>query len=240
MKRLSKWTVVLYLILAFSIPGFAQAYKSAGITFTPIRHATFIIQTDQLTIFIDPVGSIDAFKSFPKPDIILITDIHGDHLKPDVISNLKQPGTVVIGPKAVIDKLPAGQVLNNGEQKNFDGLSIKAIAAYNLSPDRMKFHNKGRGNGYVLTLNQKRIYISGDTEDVPEMRQLKNIDFAFVCMNLPYTMTVEQAASAVLEFQPKMVLPYHYRGKAGLSDLNKFQLAVNKNPLIEVKQLKWY
>jgi L-ascorbate metabolism protein UlaG (beta-lactamase superfamily) len=104
----------------------------------------------------------------------------------------------------------------------------------------MKFHPKGRGNGYVLTMNRKRIYISGDTEDIKEMRSLKDIDYAFVCMNLPYTMTVDQAASAVLEFKPRVVFPYHYRGKGMFSDLDKFKQLVSKDKDIEVRLLNWY
>ena len=112
---------------------------------------------------------------------------------------------------------------------------------YNLREEALKFHQKGRGNGYVLTLGEERVYISGDTEDIPEMRQLKNIDKAFVCMNLPYTMTVESAASAVLDFKPKQVYPYHYRGTEGLSDVNKFKSIVNTgNAEIDVVQLNWY
>ena len=111
---------------------------------------------------------------------------------------------------------------------------------YNTTPDRLQYHEKGRGNGYVVTLDDKRIYISGDTEDIPEMRKLKNIDYAFVCMNLPYTMTVEQAASAVSEFKPKVVFPYHYRGKEGMSDIEKFKKMVSADSDIEVRFLDWY
>ena len=112
---------------------------------------------------------------------------------------------------------------------------------YNLREEALKFHSKGRGNGYVFTVNEERIYFSGDTEDIPEMRTLKNIDKAFVCMNLPYTMVVESAADAVLAFKPKQVFPYHYRGTNGLSDVAKFKEIVNKNnPTIKVVQLNWY
>ena len=107
---------------------------------------------------------------------------------------------------------------------------------YNLTADRLKYHNKGRGNGYVFTVGGKRIYISGDTEDIPEMRALKNIDVAFVCMNLPYTMTEEQAASAVREFKPKIVYPYHYRG----SDVEKFKKLVGEDSGVEVRLRDWY
>jgi L-ascorbate metabolism protein UlaG (beta-lactamase superfamily) len=240
MKDLKIWFVALFIVVLVPSSAFSQVYKDSGITFTPIRHATFVIQTSQITIFVDPVGSVEAFHAFPTPDVILITDIHGDHLKPDIVKGLKKSNTTIFGPKAVIEKLPNGQILNNGDQTRYKNISIETIPAYNLTPERSKFHAQGRGNGYVLTINQKRIYISGDTEDIPEMRALKAIDYAFVCMNLPYTMTVDQAASAVLDFQPKVVIPYHYRGKGGMSDLQKFQSAVAKNDNIDVKLLKWY
>ena len=102
--------------------------------------------------------------------------------------------------------------MKNGETSESNGISIEAIPMYNITRDRLRYHEKGRGNGYVLTLGDKRVYISGDTEDIPEMRVLKDIDVAFICMNLPYTMTVDQAADAVKEFKPGIVYPYHYRG----------------------------
>src|SRR5204863_667162 len=124
----------------------------------------------------------------------------------------------IIAPSAVAEKFPENlrkqtTVLANGETKSLHEIKIEAVPMYNLTQDRLKFHNKGRGNGCVLTLGGKRVYISGDTEDIPEMRALKNIDVAFVCMNLPYTMTGEQAASAVREVRPKIIYPYHYRGR---------------------------
>ncbi|MFH1867473.1 MAG: MBL fold metallo-hydrolase [Candidatus Omnitrophota bacterium] len=206
------------------------------IKFSPINHATMVIQAYGTTIYLDPVGSVDAFKDFPRPDIILITDIHFDHLAPDIVKALKQEETTVIGPKAVVEELGSGEILNSGENKTYGKVGIEAIPAYNLTPERMQYHEKGRGNGYVLTLNNKRVYISGDTEDIPDMRGLENIDYAFICMNLPYTMTVEQAASAVLEFKPKVAFPYHHRG----SDVEKFKQSVSENKEIEVRLLKWY
>ena len=118
---------------------------------------------------------------------------------------------------------------------------VYSVPMYNLREDALQYHPKGRGNGYIVEFGGKRVYISGDTEDIPEMRQLKDIDMAFVCMNLPYTMTVESAASAVLDFKPKQVYPYHYRGTEGFSDVEKFKSLVNKgNKDIEVIQLDWY
>lgn len=219
---------------------FAQSGAEQKITFTPIRHATMVIQAPGTTIYVDPVGDIRAFDKFSRPDMILITDIHGDHLSPTVVNSLKQKKTIIVGPKAVTDKLKYGETLKNGENRTFGKVNIEAVPMYNLTKERLKFHAKGRGNGYVITANKKRIYISGDTEDIKEMRALKNIDYAFVCMNLPYTMTVEQAASAVLDMKPKVVFPYHYKGKDGFSDIHKFKRLVNKNKAIEVRILDWY
>ena len=127
-------------------------------------------------------------------------------------------------------------MLANGETKSVAGVSIEAVPMYNLTADRLKYHNKGRGNGYVVMVGGKRVYISGDTEDIPEMRALKNIDVAFICMNLPYTMTEEQAASAVREFKPKIVYPFHYRG----SDVEKFKRLVGEDSGVEVRLRDWY
>jgi len=229
--------VVLACVLF--LPGFARA-AGQEVTFTPIQHATFVIQEGETTIYVDPVGDVTAFEKFPSPNFILITDIHGDHLSKDVVDGLATEHTVVIAPKAVVDKLGSGTILNNGESKEFGKVKIAAIPMYNLTEGRLKYHEKGRGNGYVVTLAGKRIYVSGDTEDIPEMRALKDIDYAFICMNLPYTMTVEQAASAVLEFKPKVVFPYHYRGKDGFSDVEQFKKLVAKDKNIKVELLDWY
>ena len=220
--------------------------ESDDIKITPIEHAFLILNYKDAVIYVDPVGSIDLYKDKDKPNYVLITDIHGDHMDAETLKGLDLSNATLIVPKAVAEKLPelktkAVEVMNNGESKTFNNLNVEAIPMYNLRPEALKFHEKGRGNGYVLTLGNERIYISGDTEDIPEMRQLKNIDIAFVCMNLPYTMTVESAASAVLDFKPKKVYPYHYRGTDGLSDVDKFKAIVNKeNPTIEVVQLNWY
>ena len=214
----------------------------------PISHATMALEWDGEIIYIDPVGGAAAFEGQAKPDLILITDIHGDHLNIETLQEVITNETGIIAPQAVKDKLPAElssitTILNNGEIKEMIGFNIEAIPMYNLREEALKFHEKGRGNGYVIEKDGKRVYIAGDTEDIPEMRALKNIDVAFVCMNLPYTMTVESAASAVLDFRPSKVYPYHYRGTEGLSDVVQFGDLIKKSPAskeIEVVQLDWY
>ncbi|MFI8605817.1 MBL fold metallo-hydrolase [Cellulophaga baltica] len=213
---------------------------------TPIEHASAILQWGETTIYIDPVGGASAYTDQKNPNLLLITDIHGDHLSVETLDSLDLSKTKIIVPQAVADKLPKKytaqlHILANGATQEFDGITIEAIPMYNLREESLQFHTKGRGNGYVLSKGDERIYFSGDTEDIPEMRALKNIDKAFICMNLPYTMTEESAASAVLAFKPKQVYPYHYRGKPEVSDVVKFRKLVNEgDPTIEVIQLDWY
>ena len=217
-----------------------------GVTVVPIEHATLALLWSGKTIYVDPVGAATLFRELPPPDIIVVTDIHGDHMDGATIRAVAVEGTDLVLPAAVSRSL-AGNIgkateviLANGETKEVQGISILAVAMYNTTPDRLRYHEKGRGNGYVIDLGGARVYISGDTEDIPEMRGLKGIDAAFVCMNLPYTMDVEHAASAVLEFKPKVVYPYHYRGKGGLSDVEKFKSLVAADKGIEVRLLQWY
>jgi L-ascorbate metabolism protein UlaG (beta-lactamase superfamily) len=207
----------------------------------PINHATLALQWNGLTLCVDPVGGAGRFADLPRPDLILLTDVHGDHLDAATLKALVGEKTRLVAPPAAAGQLPAEwrsriTELANGQTNTVLGVAIEAIPAYNLSADRQKFHARGRGNGYVLTLGGKRVYLSGDTEDIPEMRALKAIDVAFVCMNLPYTMTVEQAAGAVRAFKPKVVYPYHYRG----SDLEAFKRLVSEDPGIEVRLRDWY
>ncbi len=212
----------------------------------PISHATAVLEYKNNIIYIDPTGGKKAFENQKTPSIVLITDIHGDHMNIETLNSLDLSKSKIVVPQAVAEKLPANYtkqlvIINNGEIKEVNGISIEAIPMYNLREEALKFHNKGRGNGYVITLGEERLYFSGDTEDIPEMRALKDIDKAFVCMNLPYTMTVESAADAVLEFKPKEIYPYHYRGTDGFSDVVKFKEIVTKgNSEIEVVQLNWY
>ena len=212
----------------------------------PISHATAILNWNNKVLYIDPIGGMEAFKDKPQPDIILVTDIHGDHLSAETLEAVSRENTVLIVPQAVSAELPsrlAGRaiILNNGKTTVQNGFSIQAIPMYNLPESEDSFHTKGRGNGYVIENSGTRVYIAGDTEDIPEMRSLENINIALVPMNLPFTMTVESAADAVLDFQPTQVYPYHYRGRDGLSDVAKFKEIVNAgNSDIEVVQLNWY
>lgn len=224
--------------------------EKSNVIITPISHGTLVLEYENDVFYVDPVGGTAAFEGQKSPTIILITDIHGDHLNVETLEAVATENSKIITPAAVADQLPESLRAQTFVLSNFEGkdltvgsskLLIEALPMYNLREDALKYHPKGRGNGYVLTLGNERVYISGDTEDIPEMRQLENIDIAFVCMNLPYTMTVKSAADAVLEFKPKKVYPYHYRGTEGLSDVKKFKSIVNEeNKAIEVIQVDWY
>ena len=226
--------------------GMHETTKPDSLNIQPIEHATMILAYKDAVIYVDPVGGTDLFKDKENPTYVLVTDIHGDHMDPTTLRELDLSNATLIVPQAVADKLPEMTtketiIMSNGDSKTFDNMSIQAIPMYNLRKEALQFHEKGRGNGYLLTMGDERIYISGDTEDIPEMRNLEDIDIAFVCMNLPYTMTVDSAASAVLDFKPRKVYPYHYRGSDGMSDVDKFKTIVNnQNSDIEVVQLNWY
>ena len=159
-------------------------------------------------------------------------------MDPKAIAAIRNDDTQIVAPAAVAKTVTDADVLGNGEKMQLHGVSIEAIPMYNLKrgPEPGKlFHDKGRGNGYVLTMGGKRIYFSGDTEGVEEMRALRDIDVAFVCMNLPYTMPPDEAADAVKTFKPKVVYPYHYRG----SDLTVFAAGLEGQG-IEVRLREWY
>lgn len=242
------------LLLFISLFGFSQKpaideIKTANgvLKIQPILHGSLILTYNNKTIYVDPYGGFNGYKNLKNPDIVLITDIHGDHLDEKTLDSIDTSKTIFIAPQAVQNQISAKykskiSVLENGQGVHRLDFFIKALPMYNLPENPpSKKHPKGRGNGYVLTIDNLQIYISGDTEDIPEMRNLQNIDVAFVCMNLPYTMTIEQAASAVLEFQPKIVYPYHYRGTEGFSDVEAFKNLVNsKNNTIDVRLRDWY
>ncbi|MEM9143046.1 MAG: MBL fold metallo-hydrolase [Bacteroidota bacterium] len=227
-------------------PAKVEAQRDASLAIFPIEHASAVLEWKDIVIYIDPVGGAKAFAGYRPPDLILITDIHDDHLHVETLLALDTQRAKIIVPQAVADKLPVAfipqvDVLANGDSKTRYGITITAVPMYNLREEAIQFHSKGRGNGYVLDRGGQRLYFSGDTEDIPEMRGLQNIDKAFVCMNLPYTMPVERAADAVLEFKPKQVYPYHYRGNPKVSDVGQFKRLVEAgDPNIEVIQLDWY
>lgn len=218
--------------------------ESDPVSVTPISHATMALKWKGLTILTDPVGDVAQYISI-KPDIILVTDIHSDHLSTSTLKAV-MGNAAIIAPQAVKDLLPPEiadhtEVMKNNDRKDVKGISVTAIPMYNLPQSAESFHTKGRGNGYLLERDGYRVYIAGDTSNTPEMRALTDIDLAFIPMNLPYTMSVEEAAEAVKAFKPAKVYPYHYRGQDGLSDVNKFKTLVEEaNVGTKVVLLNWY
>ncbi len=211
----------------------------------PIHHASTAIRWGTKQIYVDPVTPLDPLQ---KADVILITHAHSDHLDEPTLAKIRTDKTIVIGPQAVADKTHVDIVMKNGDAKNVAGIEVEAVAMYNLvrgPTPTTKFHQKGVGNGYVLTFGDQpgdpRIYFSGDTECTPEMKGLKNIGAAFLCMNLPYTMTSDEAATCALAFKPKVVFPYHFQAKGeGTQDPQAFKNAVAKDPSIDVRIRTWY
>ena len=180
------------------------------VRFTCIKHASIQINYNGLEIQIDPVGKgmkpETDYSQFPKADIILVTHEHHDHFDSDAIAQLRTAST-----KIYLKMFGSGKALKNGDKvKIANDITIEAVPAYNTTPGREQFHPKGRDNGYILTLDGMRIYIAGDTEDIPEMANIKDISIAFLPCNQPYTMTIEQAANAAKIIKPKILFPYHY------------------------------
>ena len=209
---------MLGVMTGFSSEQNTDTFKTANgkdVTITAIKHATMRIQYDGKEIHVDPVGKkmdpATDYKKFPKADLILITHEHFDHYDKDAVEELKKEGTEIITNPNVKKLMGYGTAVTNGESKVvLKDIKLEAVPAYNTTKGHEKFHPKGRDNGYVLTLGGFRIYVAGDTEDIPEMAALRNIDLAFLPCNLPYTMTPEQTASAALSFRPKVLVPYHY------------------------------
>ena len=212
----------------------------------PIFHASTVLTQGDLVILVDPYNGAERYTGFGAPAMVLITHTHPDHLDTATLAGLYLSAATLIAPQAVADALTDNpfantQVLANGEDFSTDGVNITAVPAYN-PPPKENFHPQGKFNGYVLELAGKRYYFSGDTEGVAEMRALEAIDVAFVCMNLPYTMDVDQAVDAVLDFAPQVVYPYHYRNQDDTkSDVEAFRRRVQEeNPDIEVRLANWY
>jgi L-ascorbate metabolism protein UlaG (beta-lactamase superfamily) len=238
----------LYVATALNPSVFAQSmaetYKTASGKFSvhPVSHASLVLNTDKGVIYVDPVGGAEKYADLPKADMILITHEHGDHLNVDTLLGLVGDNTQLLTNPGVLAKLSGelkekARAIGNGDNTTMNGIQIDAIAAYNLAAERLKFHPKGRDNGYVLTIDGSRVYIAGDTEAVPEMRELADIDVAFVPMNLPYTMGVQQAAEGIADFAPAVVYPYHYKG----ADLDVFEtLLAERNDGIKVVRGAWY
>lgn len=219
---------------------FSYPVEGGNVVFHPVEHASMVVETPGGVIHVDPVGGAEKYAGLPAPSLILITHEHGDHFDLPTLEAL--PAVRLITNPAVHEMLPdamkeRASVMANGDKAEAIGIQIEAIPAHNITEDRMQYHPVGRDNGYVLTIGGKRFYIAGDTEPTPEMEALTDIAVAFLPMNLPYTMTVQQAAGAVAAFRPAVVFPYHHRG----SDIQEFaRLVLDGGPDSEVVIANWY
>lgn len=223
MKRNMKLFVLLMMTL-MSFPSLNaknEAYVSdtfktknnREVKITFIKHGSLQIAYDNLLIQVDPVSMFADYSTFPKADIILITHEHEDHLDPKAIDALTNEKTVLVMNESSAKKSgnAKAKIMKNGDKMELPNqITLEAVPAYNTTPGREQFHPRSRDNGYILTIDGLRIYIAGDTEDIPEMKNLKNIDVAFLPVNQPYTMTVAQAVNAAKMFSPKVLYPYHF------------------------------
>ncbi len=225
------------------------ATANGNLVIHPVHHAGVVFTWNGKRIVADPTtyppgpnSAAADFRGAAPPDVILITHEHGDHFSVPTLTDLAGPNTVIVVPQAVFNMLPAAlqakaKVMKNGDHQTYGGVDIEAVPEYNITPARLMFHPKGRDNGYVLNLGGKRVYLAGDSEEAPELKNLANIDVAFIPINLPYTQTEEAAAQWVKDFKPKVVYPYHTQGMPS-GDPAKFASLVGNAS--EVRQRKWY
>ncbi len=234
--------VVLMLAAAFAFASpTTKAFQtdtvptSAGeLQITFITHGSLLLTFNGKVIFADPFGEEADYSLLPKADVILVTHDHYDHLDSAAIGKIRTAATVIVTNLAGTTKVKDAIAMKNGDVREVEGFRVEAVPAYNIlhkRPDGSPFHPKGAGNGYVVTFGDKRVYIAGDTENIPEMKNLKNIEVAFLPVNLPYTMTPEMAADAARMFGPRIVYPYHY----GETDPKKIAAALKKVPGVEVR-----
>jgi len=212
-------TMLLFLLPSLSVTA-AERFQtdviktsSGDVKITLIGHASLIFSFNNKTFYVDPFSKLADYGTLPKADVIVITHDHRDHLDPAAIGKIRTEGTKVILTETAAKQLPGGIVMKNGDVQIIEGVKIEAVPAYNIVHKRETgepFHPRGVGNGYVMTFGDKRVYVAGDTENIPEMAGFKNIDIAFLPMNLPYTMTPEMTADAARMIQPKILYPYHY------------------------------
>ena len=216
---------------------FPPAPIDLKITF--IAHSTLMIRHGGVVIHVDPVGQYADYGSLPKADLVLVTHEHFDHLDPQAIAAVRTGSTVIIAASRCAGKVPGAIILRNGDSRAVREIRVEAIPAYNVVHMRAPgspFHPRGDGNGYVLTLGTRKLYVAGDTENTREMKALKGIDIAFLPMNLPYTMTPEMVADAARAFHPKILYPYHF----GDTDTGKIVklLAAEKDIEVRIRPMK--
>jgi len=245
MIRLTVFAIIFTMVL--TLPAFAEDKEedsmskedviktSAGdLKITFIGHGTLMFGFGEKIIHVDPVSGEADYSSLSKADLILVTHEHGDHLDPAAIKLIRKDSTEMVLTEICAQRIEGGILMKNGDVKTVAGLKIEAVPAYNIVNKRQSgqpFHPKGIGNGYVIAFGDKRVYVAGDTENTPEMKKLKDIDIAFLPMNLPYTMSPEMVADAAKAFKPKIVYPYHF----GDTDTSKLVKLLEGEKEIEVR-----
>jgi L-ascorbate metabolism protein UlaG (beta-lactamase superfamily) len=237
-----KFVLPLMMFALVALPAMAQeafekdVIKTSGgdLEIFFIGHGSLMMKFGNKIIHVDPYSKLADYAKLPKADLLLITHEHQDHLDPAAIDQIKTKETKVVLTEKSAEKVSGGIVMKNGDVQTVLGIKIEAVPAYNLVHTRengQPFHPKGQGNGYVLTFGDKRVYIAGDTENTPEMKAVKNIDIAFLPMNLPYTMTPEMVADAAQAFRPKVLYPYHY----GDTDTSRIVALLKDDKDVEVR-----
>lgn len=238
-RTLFLFWMALFLMVSAAIaeqPLQTDVIKTSGgdLNIAFVGHGTLIFTYNGKVIHVDPYGKLGDYSKLPKADVIVLTHEHQDHLDLDAINKIRSDKTIFVLTENCSKKIDGGIIMKNGDTKTIEGVQIEAVPAYNLVHMReagLPFHPKGVGNGYVFTFGDKRIYVAGDTENTPEMKSLKNIDVAFLPMNLPYTMTSEMVADAAKGFKPKILYPYH----TGETDLSKLADLLKGEGGIEVR-----
>jgi L-ascorbate metabolism protein UlaG (beta-lactamase superfamily) len=226
-------------VFSQEIPAVDRINTSSGVVeMRFIGHGSLMFSIKGFFIYIDPVRSSGPYDNLPKADLILVTHEHGDHLDTDLINTLRKDATVMLASEKAAASVSWALPLKNGDSDVINGITVEAVPAYNIKNVRapgQPFHPKGIGNGYVLTIGDKKFYVAGDTENIPEMKDLKNIYLAFLPMNLPYTMTPEMVADAALSFKPAILYPYHYGNTETESIIN---LLKNSGVEVRIRNLK--
>jgi L-ascorbate metabolism protein UlaG (beta-lactamase superfamily) len=242
-KTSSAFLVAMAAHAAFAPQGYEEDIFNAGdsttLKITFFGHATLMITHGKTVIHVDPVEEFANYAKLPKADLVLVTHAHSDHFSPSAISAIRTAATEIVLTEACSSKIQGGTVLSNGDAKIVKGIRVEAIPAYNIVHMRSAgapFHPRGEGNGYLLSLGKMRVYIAGDTENTPEMKAVKDIDIAFLPMNLPYTMTPEMVADAALAMRPKVLYPYHF-GSTEVSRLTAL-LAGAKDIDVRVRKMQ--
>ena len=208
--------------------------SSGNLMITFLGHGSLMFTFDSTVVHVDPYSKVANYSALPDADLVLITHHHQDHLDTAALNQVLKQGTVILGSQTVAGSVKDAIVMKNGDSKTIKGVGINAVPAYNIVHKRdngQPFHPKGEGNGYIIIIKGKKIYIAGDTENIPEMKQFKEIDIAFLPVNLPYTMTPEMAADAARAIRPKILYPYHY----GDTEISRLTELLKNDKDIEVR-----